>query len=475
VDIHAKYPGTGGTQDGLGNVVFDPLVHFNRPSLLLFNNLVYTGWSSHEDNGEYQGWMIAYNKTTLAQAGVFNTSPNNPPGVGGGSIWQSSIGLVSDADSVYIVTGNGPYDANTGGPNFGDSAIRLSTSFKVLDYFTPCNQQELNTLDVDLGSSGFMILPDQTAAHVKIATHAGKEGSIYVLDRTNMGKYQATTVANNVPCSDNVLQKLWRVLGSTPTTGDSSREAFWGAPAYYRDSLGHQFVYYSGAESPIKAYSLASDTLAPTTQTADAYPNGGSIPTISSNGGAAGTAILWAIKRANSAEGNGPLTLDAYDATNLASRLLVDLPAGQWSERNYAFLIPTVANGKVYIASDKEVDVFGLKAGPTTPIGPLTISPSMLNFKVKVGKSSKAKFVKIKNPKNNSGDATILSFETGNKAAFKVSVATTTCRRSLPIGKTCKIGVTFTPISVGTQADTLDITNNADNSPQHVPLSGIGK
>src|SRR5882757_7764918 len=149
VDIHAKYPGTGGIQDGLGNVVFDPLAHFNRPSLLLFNGLVYTAWGSHEDNGVYQGWVIAYNKTTLAQAGVFNTSPNNPPDVGGGSIWQSSIGLVSDADSVYVITGNGPYNANTGGPNYGDTSIRLSTAFKVLDYFTPCNQQELNSLDVD--------------------------------------------------------------------------------------------------------------------------------------------------------------------------------------------------------------------------------------------------------------------------------------------------------------------------------------
>jgi hypothetical protein len=99
----------------------------------------------------------------------------------------------------------------------------------------------------------------------------------------------------------------------------------------------------------------------------------------------------------------------------------------------------------------------------------------VLNFKVKVGRSSKAKFVKIKNPKNNRGDATIFSFATGNKAAFKVSVATTTCRRSLPKGKTCKVGVTFTPTSVGTQADTLDITDNGDNSPQHVPLSGVGK
>ncbi len=367
VDIHAKYHGTGGIQDGQGNVVFDPLAEFNRPALLLFNGLVYTGWGSHEDNGNYQGWVIAYNKTTLQQAGVFNTSPSNPPGTGGGSIWQASIGLVADSDSVYFISGNGPFDVNTGGPNYGDSAVRLGTSFQVLDYFTPCNQQELNSLDVDLGSGGMMILPDQTAAHVKIATHAGKEGSIYVLDRTNMGKYRASTVADNVPCTDNVVQKLWRVLGASPTNGTASRNAFWGAPAYYRDASGHQTVYYSGADTAIKADSLASDTLTGTSQTPDTYPSGGTIPAISSNGGLVGTAVMWAIKRANSTDGNGPLTLDAYDATNLATRLVVDIPAGPWNKRNFAFLIPTVVNGKVYIASDGELDVFGLTGGTPTP------------------------------------------------------------------------------------------------------------
>src|SRR5882757_7024443 len=118
-----------------------------------------------------------------------NRLQQDDAGTGGGSVWQSSVGLVADTDSVYMISANGPFNANTGGKNYGDTVIRLGTGFTVLDYFTPCNQQELNALDVDLGSSAVMILPAQTAAHAKIATHSGKEGSIYVLDRTNMGKY----------------------------------------------------------------------------------------------------------------------------------------------------------------------------------------------------------------------------------------------------------------------------------------------
>ncbi|MDO8434503.1 MAG: choice-of-anchor D domain-containing protein [Candidatus Binatus sp.] len=110
-----------------------------------------------------------------------------------------------------------------------------------------------------------------------------------------------------------------------------------------------------------------------------------------------------------------------------------------------------------------------------TPIGPLSASPSVLKFKTKVGATSKIKFVKIKNPKSNSGDASIFSFATEKNSEFKVNGSSTTCRKALPKGKTCKIGVTFTPASIGTQTDTLDIINNASNSPQHVTLTGVGK
>jgi hypothetical protein len=376
VDIQAKYPGTGGIQDGHGNEVFDPLVEFNRPALLLFRGKVYTAFGSHEDNGAYQGWVIAYNKKSLAQAGVFNTSPNLPPGVGGGSIWQSSIGLVADRNSVYFITGNGLFDVNDGGVDWGDTTVRLNLHFKVKDSFTPCNQQVLDDLDVDLGSGGVMILPDQPHSPRHLLTHAGKEGSIYLIDRKAMGGYNPSTTHDNVPCTDNVVQKLWRVLG-VASTDSSARDAYWGSPVYFRDSGGHQYVYYSGTLSPIAEYDLANGALTAGTVaggapniTSSSFPNGGTIPSISSNGGDPSTAILWAIKRAPSAEGAGPLTLNAYAATDLTNQLVTDISAGSWDFNNYAFLIPTVVNGKVYVASGGELDVFGL-----TPPAPVSSRP----------------------------------------------------------------------------------------------------
>lgn len=368
-DIQAKYPGTGGIQDGHGNVVFDPLILFNRPGLLLFNGMIYTAWGSHEDNGTYQGWVIAYDKTTLQQTGVYNTAPNQPNGTGGGSIWQSSVGMVADSDSVYFLAANGLFDANTGGVDYGDTAVRLGTNFQVLDYFTPCNQKELNDLDVDLGSGAPMLLPTQsTGTQSKMMVFAGKEGSIYLADRTNMGKYTPTTVPDTQECNDNVVQELWRVLGTAPTNGNASRDAFWGAPAYFQDASGNQTIYFSGNNDFMRSYSLANGVMTATSMTPDTYPSGGSLPTVSSNAGAAGSDILWAIKRANSSDGQGPLALEAYDATNLTSQIVTDMPAGNWSEFNYAFLIPTVVNGKVYVASDGQLQVFGLTAASNQPV-----------------------------------------------------------------------------------------------------------
>ena len=385
VDIAAKFPGTGGTQDGNGNVVFDPLIEYNRPALTLFGNSVYTAWSAHEDNGVYQGWVIAYDKTSLAQVAVFNDSPNLPAGVGGGSIWQSSVGLVADDASIYGLTANGAFDANIGGSDYGDTALRLGPTLNVADFFTPCNQQELDDLDVDLGSGAPMILPDQASGPTKLLTFAGKEGSIYLVDRTAMGGYTPTTVADNVPCTDNVVQKLWRVLGVTPTNASSDRDAYWGAPAYFQDSSGHQYVYYPGAYGPITEFDLANGALTPGTapsgnpnQTALStynFPQFGTIPAVSSNGGNPTTAILWAIRQSPPpSAGPGPLTLDAYAATDLTNQLVFDIPAGSWTYFNASFLVPTVVNGKVYVSSAGELDVFGL--APTATPTATSASPS---------------------------------------------------------------------------------------------------
>jgi len=485
VDIVAKYPGTGGRQDGSGNVVFDPLSHFNRAALLLLGNRVYIAFGSHEDGGIYQGWVMAYDKTSLALAAVINTSPNLPSGVSGGSIWQSSMGLVADGNAVYAISGNGPFDANTGGVDYGDTVLKLDANLNVVDYFTPCNQQELNDLDVDLGSGAAMILPNQKSSPSALVTFAGKEGTVYLADRNAMGGYTPTTVPDNVECTDKVVDELWRVLGTAATDGSADRNAYWGAPAYFVDSAGRQYVYYSGDYTPIIEYDLHNGVLTAGTtpsgnpnQTPSStydFPHGGTIPSVSSNGGNPATAILWAIRRAlppASQDGYGPLTLDAFAATDLTNQLVVDIPAGQWNFHNNAFLIPTVANGKVYVSSGGELDVFGVgSSGGTSGSGAIRVSTNRINFgRVRMGASKTIKF----------------SIRNVGKGNLQVSLGATTApfqatspngtSFTLPRGKGTPVSVTFAPGNSGPISQTLTLTSDDPKHPsRNVTLAGVGR
>src|ERR1019366_6811950 len=84
---------------------------------------------------------------------------------------------------------------------------------------------------------------------------------------------------------------------------------------------------------------------------------GGAIPVISSNGTTAGSQILWFVQRPNETT-TYTLNLRAYDASNLAHQLFASA-AGNWSNLNSnADVVPTVANGYVYVASYKQVQIF---------------------------------------------------------------------------------------------------------------------
>src|SRR5262249_31103905 len=151
----------------------------------------YIGWASHCDIGPYHGWVMAYDATTLEQKGVWNSTPD---GAWAG-LWGSGAGLAADEDSsVYYATGNGTFDNDTGGRDFGDSIVKLAFSpsgqLRVADYFTPYNEAILEAVDADLGSGGVLLLPDQGpgSPHPHLLVQVGKEGTIYLIDRDRMGR-----------------------------------------------------------------------------------------------------------------------------------------------------------------------------------------------------------------------------------------------------------------------------------------------
>ena len=164
--------------------------------------MVYVAFAGHGDQPPYHGWVLGYNAATLQQVMAYNSTPNGS----GGGIWQSGDGLAADSTgNIYFVTGNGDFNANSGGRSYGDSFVKLSPGGAVLDYFTPHDQANMAGSDLDLGSGGTLLLPDQSGPHPHLAISAGKNGTIYLVDRDNMGRYNA----NN---NNQIVQSLVNVF-----------------------------------------------------------------------------------------------------------------------------------------------------------------------------------------------------------------------------------------------------------------------
>jgi len=347
VDISASVTGIGdGSSNGM--VAFDALKENQRPALTLLNGVVYVAWASHGDNGPYHGWIIGYSATNLTlQVAKYNSTPDG--GLGG--IWQSGGGLAADASgNLYCVTGNGAFDGTfppiSGSDDFGDSVLRLSTASGVAlaDFFTPHDQSTLNVNDTDLGSGGVVVLPDQSGGGpVHLLFISSKSGKIYLIDLDNMGKFNMTT--------DQVVQEFGAGGG------------FWSTPAFWQNTM-----YAGGSGNTIDAWPFSHNTQGQfDASTSSSSPSGygfpGASPEVSASGASNG--VVWAIDSSQygpPAQTNpGAAILHAYDATNLANELWNSTQGtGNGAGNAVKFTVPTVANGKVYIGTRTELDVYGL-------------------------------------------------------------------------------------------------------------------
>ncbi|MDR3460471.1 MAG: PA14 domain-containing protein [Verrucomicrobiae bacterium] len=351
VELAATVAGTGDGNDGAGHVPFDPFKQFNRSALLLNAGVVYIGSAAHCDYGPYHGWLLGYAAQTLTLSNVFNTTPNG--GLGG--IWQSGCGPSSDAgNNLYFLTGNGTFDAETNG-DYGDSFVKLSTTngLKVADYFTPYDQAALNSSDLDLGSGGAVVLPDEvgggtTNQHLLVG--AGKEGTVYLINREYMRHYGANDSA--------IVQAFpGAITGGFDT------------PAYFNKTL-----YYIGINDVLKAFTLTNAHIGttPASQNANSFGFPGATPVVSANG--TSNAIVWALQT-DAYAGSGPSVLHAYNATNVAVELYNSSTLGARDQPGGAvkFAVPTVANGHVYVGAQYSLAVYGvgtfLAAPVITPAG----------------------------------------------------------------------------------------------------------
>ncbi|MDQ2873434.1 MAG: malectin, partial [Actinomycetota bacterium] len=351
VVISASAPGTGTGSSG-GTVPFNPSTNRQRAGLVLANGKVYIAFSSFCDNGSYHGWIISYsyNGSSFTQANAYDDTPNGSDG----GIWGGNAGIDADpSGNIYYSSGNGTFDANAGGPDYGDSVVKLNAALQVQDYFTPFNQQCLSNGDQDLGSGGPLLI---TGANALIT--AGKEGRPYVISTTNMGKYTAdpSVACGSAGISSTTIDKVQQELPPGTFGPLFSVPAFWNGP-------NGQFVYATQSGGPTRAFSW-NGTLLSTAPTSTTSANGGDA-VVSSNGTAAGTGIVWIHDSGG--------TLDAYDASNLGDMLYnSNQDASRDSIDGYVkFTSVAVTNGQVLVGTPAHLDVFGLLgSGPPPPPPP---------------------------------------------------------------------------------------------------------
>lgn len=332
--ISASVPGKGAGGEN-GQVRFDPLHENPRASLLLANDTLYLTWASSCDVDPYHGWVMAYDPQTLAQKAVLNTTPDGDQG----GIWASDTGPGADtAGNIYVPTGNGTFDASSGGRDYGDSVLKLAlqgSSIVVRDYFTPHDQARLSDGDADLGSSGPLLLPDQPGPHRHLLLQPTKGSMIYVIDRDQMGKFR--------PDGDAIVQRI-RMAGGG-----------YGAMAYWN---GH--VFFACSDDFLRDYAIDKGELRLSAYSSTRFENPGATPSVSANGN--NDAIVWAIATKTWNGPALPATLYAFDANKIDQPIYT---SEQNSQRDRAamatrFVIPVVVDGRVYFGTRGEVEVYGL-------------------------------------------------------------------------------------------------------------------
>ncbi len=345
-------------------VVFNPEVNTQRPGLALVNGQVIISWGLADKLGNRaitHGWVMSYDASSLRQNAAFatTTTPN-----GGGGLWASGRApAVTNDGNVITFTGNGnPIGATSDGydglNNFSEAVLRLdpSNGLALVDWFTPENWMFLDKWDTDLGGSGPAILPRSN-----YIIGGGKEGIMYVIDPNNMGKLQAGN------------PHLIQSFRSVPANAAGWNHIMGGPVIWDRSSAGGPLTIYHWGESDyLRSYDFNGQTF--DTQNAkrgrfyiNQHPGG--ILSLSSNGAQSGTGIVWALgsQLGNAVSASKQGILLAYDASDVSKPVL-------WTSRMEnvddsmafaKFTPPTIANGKVYVATfSNKLLVYGLLPTP---------------------------------------------------------------------------------------------------------------
>ncbi len=361
VKIAASMPGDG-PGSANGQIAFDPSLHNQRAGLMKAGSSILVAWGSFSDWDIWHGWLMAFDASTLQLTAAFNSTPQSQAvdssgnSGAGGAIWQGGASPSVDAKgNIYVNAGNGGFNIDSGGKNYGNTLLKLGLnggSFQVLDSFTPFNSDCINLTDLELGSGGLALLPNDSFVTGHLGAVYNKEGRLFIVNLDKLGGFNSSG-DNQIPMEVMVGSQTCSPTDSPDVTEGPTWNRLYGNPAYWNGNL-----YVGVANGPLKQYQFQNGLPNPTpvavSPSAYGYRGGNSV--VSANGNQSG--IVWVNEKYIGDQG----ILHAYDATNVANEL--------WnSNMNSArdalgtgigFGVPVVANGRVMVASDTVLNLFGL-------------------------------------------------------------------------------------------------------------------
>ncbi|WP_211268854.1 choice-of-anchor D domain-containing protein [Actinoplanes subtropicus] len=417
---------------------FNPKTAMQRPGLLLLGGVVYAGFGSHCDSGPYVGYVVGVNASTGHQTAMWSTEAGSSNSEAG--IWQSGGGLVSDgAGQIIFATGNGvspaPGPGRTPPSTLAESVVRLAVntdgSLSAKDFFSPVNNTNLDTNDIDLGSGGPMGLPDGfgTTAYPHLLVQVGKDGRVFLLNRDNLGG-----VGQGAGGTDAALQT------AGPYNGVWGHPGFWGGDGGYVYTIGNA-GHLTAFKVGVSGSGLPSLTATGNSTSTWGYTSGS--PVVTSSGTTSGSALVWAIYSTGSNGSGGQLR--AYDAVPSSGILTqrYSAPIGNASK----FAVPATDGGRVFVGT-RDGLMYGF-GRPTTA----ALSGSPTDFgPVPVGNTvSKTITVTATKTVTVTGVSTDAPFGTG----------AVTLPATLSAGQTLSVPTTFKPAAAAAVSGALSFTTNA--------------
>ncbi len=334
-----------------GQIPFDASLQFQRPGLVLTDGRVFAAFSGIFNSGPYHGWLLGYSASDLTQPPlVWNDTPNGEAG----GIWQSGVAPVVGSDGdLYFGIGNGTHDAT----DFGISFVHLHPSdsgITVADYFTPFNADYLNGNDLDVGTSGTVMIPNTS-----LLVGGEKHGQLYVIDAKEMGHFDAT--------DDSEIKESF-----------GAYDGWLNAPPVIWDGPQGTSLYIWSEMDHIKEYRFDGEQIETNPVNKSTFANDGVRSpelSLSADGNKPGTGILWAVSSASDKVG----VLRALDASDISHELWnSDMNGDQDQLGGLAkFNPPIVANGKVYLGTfSNQLVVYGLLPTPRPQIPSATPQPA---------------------------------------------------------------------------------------------------